>query len=67
MQKNSYFIIYLYIFLYIFIIITVAAKVTSRPLMSPKWGVGRGCTCREGRTGQVTRHWPARYSMPCSV
>ena len=47
-----------------FIIITVAAKVTNRALRSCKWGVVKGCTCGEGWTEQMTRCWPARYSMP---
>jgi len=50
----------------LFIIITTAAKVTNRSLRSCKWGVGKGCTCGEGWTRQVTQYWPPRYSMPCT-
>ena len=50
----------------LFIIITIAAKVTDRTLRSLKWGVVKGRTCREEQTGQVTRLWPSRYSMPCT-
>ena len=32
-----------------FIIIAIAAKVADRPFMSPKWGVVKCHTCREGR------------------
>jgi len=39
----------------LFIIIATAAKVTDGPLRSRKWGVGRGRTCGEGWTGQVTK------------
>jgi len=49
----------------LFIIITIAAKVTDRPLRSCKWGVIKGRTCREAQTGQATRYWPTRNSMPC--
>jgi len=35
-----------------------------RPFIFHKWGVVKGCNCREERTKQVTRYWPVRYSMP---
>jgi len=47
-----------------FIINTTAANVTDRPFRSCKWGVVKGCTCRERQTEQVTQRCPGWYSMP---